>query len=125
MSLRPYIYGREFLVRSDHKPLIYLYSLKNPAYKLTRIRLDLEEYNFIIVVADALSRISINDFKETDSEENKSILVTTRSMSKSKITPNKPEFEENNIKAAKVKMNFDCAIDRKIPKMRLREVKNQ
>lgn len=24
-SLRPYIYGRKFLVRSDHKPLIYLY----------------------------------------------------------------------------------------------------
>lgn len=59
---RPYIYGVEFTVYSDHKPLIYLYKLKNPSSKLTRLRLDLEEYKFEIVhisgklnvVADAL-----------------------------------------------------------------------
>lgn len=28
---KPYIYGRKFLVRTDHKPLIYLFSLKNPS----------------------------------------------------------------------------------------------
>ncbi|RYX87425.1 hypothetical protein EON73_01410, partial [bacterium] len=72
-TLRPYLYGTKFVVYSDHKPLIYLYSLKNPASKLTRIRLDLEEYNFVVqyikgannVVADALSRISIQDLKES------------------------------------------------------------
>lgn len=77
-TFRPYLYGQQFTVLSDHKPLIYLYSLKNPASKLTRIRLDLEEYNFIVeyikgkdnVVADALSRISIDDLKNINSELN-------------------------------------------------------
>lgn len=66
---RPYIFGTKFLVRSDHRPLIYLYSMKDPSSKLMRIRLELEEYDFEIqhirgkenVIADALSRI---DFKK-------------------------------------------------------------
>lgn len=43
---RPYLYGRHFTVQSDHRPLIFLFNMKNPASKLTRIRLDLEEYSF-------------------------------------------------------------------------------
>lgn len=67
--LRPYLYGKT--VYSDHKPLIYLYKLNNPSSKLTRIRLDIEEFNFDVVhikgadnvVADALSRIKLDDIK--------------------------------------------------------------
>ena len=43
---RPYIYGRKFIIRTDHRPLIYLFSLKNLTSKLTRMRWDLEEYDF-------------------------------------------------------------------------------
>ena len=39
---RPYIYGKHFLVKTDHRPLTYLFSIKNPSSKLTRMRLDLE-----------------------------------------------------------------------------------
>lgn len=71
-SLRPYLWGRHFTVYTDNKPLIYLYKMKDQASRLTRIRLDLEEYDFEIVyisgkdniIADALSRININDLKE-------------------------------------------------------------
>lgn len=87
-QFRPYIYGRHFTVYSDHKPLIYLFKMKNPSSKLTRIRLDLEEYMFEIihisgtanVVADALSRIDIEDLKNQYDHE---ILAITRSMTKS------------------------------------------
>lgn len=48
-QFRPYIYGRHFTVYSDHKPLIYLFKMKNPSSKLTRIRLDLEKYMFEII----------------------------------------------------------------------------
>ena len=84
---RPYLYGRHFTVQSDHRPLIFLYNMKNPASKLTRIRLDLEEYSFDIehikgkdnVAADALSRISIKDLTNIY-ENNVTILrVQTRS----------------------------------------------
>lgn len=93
---RPYIYGTEFLVKSDHRPLIYLYGLKDPSSKLTRIRLELEEFNFKVehikgkdnVGADALSRLSISDFKSVKSDVQ--VLALTRSMTKS--------IERRNIK---------------------------
>lgn len=69
---RPYIFGRKFKIFCDHKPLQWLFSLKEPNSKLIRWRLKLEEYDFDIVYkkgslntnADALSRVEIN-MKET------------------------------------------------------------
>lgn len=88
---RPYLYGRKFTVKTDHNPLVHLFSMKDPASKLTRMRLDLEEFNFDIeyvkgrdnVGPDALSRIDI------DSEvlKNMSVLpIQTRS--KTRMTTN-------------------------------------
>lgn len=65
---RPYLFGRRFTIVSDHKPLQWLFSLKEPNSKLIRWRLRLEEYDYKIVYkkgkcnknADALSRIELN-----------------------------------------------------------------
>lgn len=89
-QLRPYLFGRHFTVRSDHRPLIYLYKLKDPASKLTRIRLELEEYDFDIihikgknnVAADALPRIKISDLKQIYDESVPVYAVQTRSMTR-------------------------------------------
>lgn len=102
-QLRPYLYGRSFRVKSDHKPLIFLYNLKNPASKLTRLRLDLEEYDFVVeyiqgsknVVADALSRISIQDLKN-QCEHTEHILAITRSMSMNNKIDSKHERSTYN-----------------------------
>lgn len=61
---RPYLYGRQFNIVTDHKPLQWLFSLKEPNSKLVRWRLRLEEYDYKITYkkgklnsnADALSR---------------------------------------------------------------------
>lgn len=104
---RPYIYGTCFKVRSDHKPLIYLFSLKDPASRLTRIRLELEEHDFDIeyikgntnVVADALSRVSIEELKQI----NAYVYAVTRSMTrKSREATNSggtPAQIDNNARA--------------------------
>lgn len=71
---RPYLYGRKFLIYTDHRPLAWLYSLKEPNSKLTRWRLRLQEYDFQIIYkngkqntnADALSRIKINALGSDD-----------------------------------------------------------
>lgn len=87
----PYLYGNRFLVRTDHRPLVYLFNMKNPTSKLTRMRVDLEEFNFDIefvagkanVCADALSRIAI----PTTSEQLKTLsvlMVNTRAMARKK-----------------------------------------
>lgn len=68
---RPYLYGKKFEVFTDHRPLVYLFTLNDPSSRLTKFRLALEEYKFDVlykkgsenVVADALSRISIEDLK--------------------------------------------------------------
>lgn len=71
---RPYLFGKKFTIRTDHKPLLYLFSMKDPSSRLTKFRLSLEQYDFDVeyvkgkenVAADALSRIIVtsNDFKE-------------------------------------------------------------
>lgn len=65
---RPYLFGRTFKIYTDHRPLVWLFNLKEPNSKLVRWRLKLEEYNYEIIYkkgklntnADALSRIPIN-----------------------------------------------------------------
>lgn len=72
-QFRPYIYGRKFILRTDHKALIWLTKLKEPNQRLTRWKLKLQDYDFSIehvkgkdnYVADALSRIEIHN---TDSD---------------------------------------------------------
>lgn len=64
---RPYLFGKKFKIVSDHKPLQWLFSIKEPHSKLVRWRLKLSEYDYEIVYkkgknntnADALSRIPI------------------------------------------------------------------
>lgn len=62
---RPYIYGRKFTIYTDHKPLVWVMSLKDPSSRLVRWRIKLEEYDYTVIYkpgksntnADALSRI--------------------------------------------------------------------
>lgn len=110
---RPYIYGTQFLVKSDHRPLVYLFGLKDPSSKLTRLRLDLEEYDFIIqhikgkdnVGADALSRMSIDDFKDLH-RNTAQVLVLTRAMTKRNLDKSTAELldtdNDSNIDTIKV-----------------------
>lgn len=80
---RPYIYGTKFTIKSDHRPLVYLFSLRNPTSKLNRIRMEFEEHNFEViyvpgkenVMADALSRITIAELR---SQTRTVMAVTTR-----------------------------------------------
>lgn len=65
---RPYLFGRKFTIYTDHRPLVWLFKLREPNSKLVRWRLKLEEFDYDIVYkkgklnlnADALSRIQIN-----------------------------------------------------------------
>lgn len=61
---RPYLYGRKFTIVTDHKPLIWLHSIKDPSSRLWKWRTKLAEYDYEIQYkkgrlnnnADALSR---------------------------------------------------------------------
>lgn len=74
---RPYLYGHKFKILTDHKPLTWLFSVKDPGSRLIRWRLKLEEYDYEIIYkagkynvnADALSRIEINAIEENNELE--------------------------------------------------------
>lgn len=96
---RPYLYGRTFTIMTDHKPLIYLFGMKDPSSRLLKFRLALEEYDFKIVyvrgkenvIADALSRISITSQDLKDMNE-RLVTVITRAQARI-ITENERENE--------------------------------
>jgi hypothetical protein len=64
---RPYLYGRKFNIITDHKPLVWLFNVKDPGSRLVRWKLKLQEYDYEIIYkpgklnsnADCLSRIVI------------------------------------------------------------------
>jgi len=63
---RQYLFGRKFTIVTDHKPLTWVFNVKDPSSRLLRWRLKLEEYDYQIIYkpgtkntnADALSRIN-------------------------------------------------------------------
>lgn len=103
MTFEPYIWGKHFTVRTDHKPLVHLYNLKNPTSKLSQIRMDLEKFNFTIVyipgklnvTADALSRITIDNLTKIY-QNNVTLLMTASKPLAIHIDVIKTALEENN-----------------------------
>lgn len=81
-----YLTGVKFTIVTDHKPLVWIFSVKDPTSRLLTFRLKLEEFDYKIihkagkynVVADALSRTTITN---TITEK---INVITRSQEKQK-----------------------------------------
>ena len=45
---RPYLLGRTVTIVTNHKPLTWMFSLKDPSSRLLRWRLLLEEFNYTI-----------------------------------------------------------------------------
>lgn len=130
---KPYVYGTEFMVKTDHKPLIYLFTLTNPTQRLLRIRLELEEYSFNIeyikgkdnVVADALSRIHFDEIKQHH-QSKKAINVTTRAMIKKQNEMEKTK-QNNKTKGEQTHMNVyeqtSLSTEKKIPKLIVKNMK--
>ncbi|KAL4085061.1 hypothetical protein QTP88_027899 [Uroleucon formosanum] len=72
-QFRPYVYGQKFTIITDHKPLTWLFSVKDPGSRLLRWRIKLDEFDYEIqyksgktnLNADALSRIKEINLIET------------------------------------------------------------
>lgn len=66
-NFRPYLFGRKFLIVTDHRPLKWLFNHSDPSSKMQRWRLQLEEFEYEIIyrkgklnsAADALSRYPV------------------------------------------------------------------
>ena len=101
---KSYLYGNRFTIRTDHRPLVHLFGMKDPTSKLTQMRLDLGEFDFDVVYiagkanvgADALSRIVLT----SDQLKNMNILaINTRSMTK--------KAQNNNTRDTQINISAD------------------
>ena len=87
----PILYGREFSVTTDHRPLVSLFKQRDPTSILTRIRMELEDYQFTVNYrkgalnpADALSRLKLDiDYLKSLTPVN--VDVVTRSQTRNAI----------------------------------------
>lgn len=76
-NFRPYLFGRKFSIKTDHRPLVWLNSFKEPHSKLARRRIKLNEFDYHIEylkgkenpVADFLSSVEINANENIESSE--------------------------------------------------------
>jgi hypothetical protein len=46
---RQYLYGRKFTIGTDHRPLSWIFGLKDPSSRLLKWRLKLEEYDYEVI----------------------------------------------------------------------------
>lgn len=73
---RPYLYGQKFTLVIDHKPLMWLHSVKDLTSRLVRWRLKLAEYEYEVIYkagkananAGALSQNSISEIRSSDTD---------------------------------------------------------
>lgn len=81
-----YVYGREFLVRVDHQPLVYLHTQTNLTPRAQKWYMEVQGYSFKIIYrrgqnhtnADAISRLTLpehNDAAENITNENHNCIL--------------------------------------------------
>ena len=76
-QFRTYTYGRKFFLVTDHRPLQWLFSVKDPVSRLARWKITLADYNYEIIYkpgcvnanADALSRNPVSHAFPTTAKE--------------------------------------------------------
>jgi RNase H-like domain found in reverse transcriptase/Reverse transcriptase (RNA-dependent DNA polymerase)/Integrase zinc binding domain len=119
---RPYLFGRQFEIRTDHRPLVYLFSQVDPSSRLNKFRMVLQEFDFTVVyikgkdnvVADALSRIHVQELRKIHSDTaNAKVLVVTRSKARAEV-----DLAKRGSKPAEVASGTDSAnvsVTRKTP----------
>ena len=115
---RPYLYGRKFIVRTDHHALRWLHNFKEPAGQVARWLEQLAEFDYEVVHrqgkqhtnADALSRGMCKQCgwsaeKEDDSEPS---ILTCQSLSSSQLLPVWTAEELMEHQAADADMSGGC-----------------
>jgi hypothetical protein len=76
-KFKQYLYGREFIIKTDHKPLQFLLTTDVPSARLARLQQRIKWYDFKIEYkegkrngnADALSRLVLEEDKQCESFE--------------------------------------------------------
>lgn len=113
---RHFLYGRRFTIYTDNNALTWLFNIKDLNSRLTKFRLKLEEYDFIIkhkpgkqnLNADTLSRMPGRDETSVLTDCRHLLLVTTRRQAKlleEQSEENQETVSEHDNTPSKVELN--------------------
>ncbi|CAK9832061.1 Retrovirus-related Pol polyprotein from transposon 17.6 [Anthophora retusa] len=105
---RPYLYGREFTLVTDHRPLVWMHNVKDPSPRLVRWRLKLAEFEYRVIYkegkanmnADALSRNPVRIFPlnaDSDSSDDCALFVPPRARCSGQAVTSTPTFPTTKI----------------------------
>jgi hypothetical protein len=84
-QFRPYVWGRKFTIVTDHKPLLWVFKMNDPRFRIMTLKLKLQEFEYVIIFkkgnensnSDGLSRMYTvakgNIVREGRSEERKRV----------------------------------------------------
>lgn len=111
-----YLTGRKFVVLSDHRPLVWLDSIKDPGARLMRWRLKLNNYNYEIrytpgksnYVADELSRNGFCNFMNDNPLFNEELLPSVFAVDAGIELEDEPVTDEEDFEC----MDFHPRVDR-------------
>jgi transposase InsO family protein len=105
-KFKPYLYGVEFELFTDHQSLVYIQTMKNPSARIHRWILKLQEFNATIkykkgvdnVNADVMSRLS--EYLSTNNQMNEKSSVNNQSNDEQRIkeqTNNNNQLQINSV----------------------------
>jgi len=77
---RPYIYGNEFNLITDHKPLVWLNSIKDPTSRLTKWGLKLAEYTYKVIYKPGTANINVDALSRNPTGQYAAIQVISKGM---------------------------------------------
>jgi len=80
---RPYIYGNEFNLITDHKPLVWLNSIKDPTSRLTKWGLKLAEYTYKVIYKPGTANTNVDALSRNPIGQPAMIQIVNRTMSDS------------------------------------------
>lgn len=108
---RPYLYGNEFIVISDHKPLQWIFKTKDSTNRLFRWRLQLAEYDFIVLHKPGRHHTNVDCLSRYvgDSNININSEMNIETFDKD-IKRNEIKNQINDIKITENKNGFECNV---------------
>lgn len=133
-QFRPYIYGRQILIVTDHKPLVWVMNVKDPSSRLMRWKIKIEEFDYVTIYkkgslntnADSLSRIHelsncpnsvncapsprIEDVSDEESGSEIAQVIVVQTRSSKKLQSNREDVTSGKTATFELKENCNSII---------------
>ena len=114
---RPYLFGRKFIIRTDHASLRYIKTLKEPDHQLGRWIVALEEFNYTIQIRKGVLHNNADGLSRYDCEGKRCICTEVNQLEcmcdklNENLLKNSPNFQQISLESTSVDTSQKSACD--------------